>query len=248
MLVIALAMVVGVGATGWLLPLIERLPEKDEAKRIALWSSARCVQCDQQLPWRARLPFGLRACPACGERPSRREFSVVLVSASVLAALAWRFGPHPSLLAYGFLGLVLVLVAFIDLDTLRIPDRLTFPALYVSVPVCVAIAVAVGTPRSLIGAAVGMVAFSGILLLFNLVYPAGMGFGDVKLGLLLGWYLGWVNPFLVVHALLIASLVGTVVGITVLIATRDRKTAFPFGPMLCLGTVVALCASNALLP
>jgi leader peptidase (prepilin peptidase) / N-methyltransferase len=235
-------------ATGWLLPLIDRLPQRDPAEREPLLAAPRCRHCDAEQGWAARVPFGVRRCHACGEMPHRRELSVLAVSASVLAALAWRFGPSVELLPYLFLGLVLVLVSFIDLDTLRIPDRLTFPSLVIAVPTCVLIAVSTNQTNTLVGAAVGAVAFFGILLLFNLVYPAGMGFGDVKLGLLLGWFLGWVSPFLVVHALLVASLLGTIVGVAVIVITRDRKTAFPFGPMLCAGTLIALIASNALLP
>ena len=48
-------------------------------------------------------------------------------------------------------------------------------------------------PHPVVGA-IGAAVFAGILLVLHLVSPAGLGFGDVKLGVLLGLYLGAVQP------------------------------------------------------
>ena len=43
-------------------------------------------------------------------------------------------------------------------------------------------------------AVIGSVAYFVLLLVPHLIYPRGMGFGDVKLALLMGLYLGWIYP------------------------------------------------------
>ena len=91
--------------------------------------------------------------------------------------------------------------------------------------------------RALVGAVAGF----GFYFLLAFVYPAGMGFGDVKLagvlGAVLAWY-GWAE--LVVGGFL-GFLLGGVVGVLVILARRGtRKSMLPFGPYMLLGTWLAL--------
>ena len=76
-------------------------------------------------------PFRLAATP----RGKLIAVSALLVA--VNAALAIRFERPADLLPYLGYALVMVVLAVIDLDTLRLPDRLVLPALAVSVPLLV---------------------------------------------------------------------------------------------------------------
>ena len=92
------------------------------------------------------------------------------------------------------LGASLVAVSVIDLQLLRIPDRVTFPTLAVAVPLVALVSLRYDDRRRRsLGALVGAVAYFVLLLLPHLVYPRGMGFGDVKLALVMGLYLGWLG-------------------------------------------------------
>ena len=88
--------------------------------------------------------------------------------------------------------------------------------------------------------------FAGLLFVLHLASPAGLGFGDVKLGLLLGLYLGAVSLGLVLWGLLLGSLVGVVAALPVAVRTRDRRAGIPFGPALAAGTVLALILAGPL--
>ena len=177
-----------------------------------------------------------------------RPRAVQLTLALAFGALGAHFGWDWALIPFLFLAAVLVAVAFVDFDTMRIPDRLTFPALAVAVPLLVGVSLIDGQAGRIGSAALGALVFFGVLLVFNLIYPAGMGFGDVKLALLLGWYVGWVNTWLVMYALIIAALLGAVAGIVLLVITRDRKRGFPFGPFPCVGTMAVVLFGSHLLP
>ena len=145
----------------------------------------------------------------------------------------------------------IVAVSAIDLEHYRIPDRLVFPALAISVPGVILISlqkdVAEAIPRALLGSAT----FFGILLVFHLISPRGMGFGDVKLGLVLGLFTGWLAPtqlaqapYLAVIAMFFGGIIGVVMGFVVALS-RGRKAAFPFGPALCAGAYLVVLLSNS---
>ena len=63
---------------------------------------------------------------------------------------------------------------------------------------------------------------AGILLVFHLASPRGMGFGDVKLGLLLGLVVGARSLDLVLVALLLAGLLGALGGLALMVRHRRR--------------------------
>lgn len=65
-----------------------------------------------------------------------------------------------------------------------------------------------------------------------------MGFGDVKLAVLMGLLLGLSQ---VIGALFLASFIGAVVGIILIIAgKKGLKSQIPFGPFLVIGTFLMM--------
>jgi leader peptidase (prepilin peptidase)/N-methyltransferase len=166
-----------------------------------------------------------------------------------LAALRWgpsaRLGPHLVLFA------VLVVMAAVDLEHLLIPNRLVFPSLAAAAVLITLASMVDGTMPTLRFAIVGAVAYFTGLFVTHLVSPNGLGFGDVKLALLLGLFLGWAAGgyfdvlSLVLFGLLFASLLGSVIGVLLLVR-RGRGAHYPFGPWLAAGTVFTLLAAPAL--
>ncbi|HJR26058.1 MAG TPA: A24 family peptidase, partial [Acidimicrobiales bacterium] len=179
----------------------------------------------------------------------RRRLAVELATAATFAALAAQYGDSSVVLPMLVLGAALVAVSFVDLEHLRIPDRLTFPALAVAIPLVVAVSIERDATDALRGAAVGAVAYFAILFVAHLVSPRGMGFGDVKLALLLGLYLGWVGwrpgetltgPVqYVFYGLMLGCVLGIAFGLAHRAITKDTG-GFPFGPALAVSCVVIL--------
>ena len=88
-------------------------------------------------------------------------------------------------------------------------------------------------------------AAAAFLFVFVLVYPAGIGMGDVKLALLMGAALGSS-----VAVALFVGFAASFVPAVVLLARHGRaalKQGIPLGPFLALGSVVALFAGGAIL-
>jgi leader peptidase (prepilin peptidase)/N-methyltransferase len=128
---------------------------------------------------------------------------------------------------------VLVVLAAIDLERRIIPNRIVLPA--TGLILATQIALSPDQAFEWVAAALGAALF---LLLPLLIYPSGMGMGDVKLALLLGAGLGWA----VVPALFVGLMAAFVAAVVVLVrgGLAARKTALPFGPFLAFGGLVAL--------
>jgi leader peptidase (prepilin peptidase)/N-methyltransferase len=171
-----------------------------------------------------------------GRVGGRARISAVAAAPFVLACfLAFGFGARAFLAA--FFVTVLVVLSVIDLAERRLPNRIVLPA--VAIVLAANLALSPGRGIEWLVAALGAAAFFFVPLL---VYPAGMGMGDVKLALLLGAMLGKT----VLTALFVATLAAGCVAIVLLIVqgASARKQAIPFGPFLALGAIVALFAGD----
>jgi leader peptidase (prepilin peptidase)/N-methyltransferase len=80
-----------------------------------------------------------------------------------------------------------------------------------------------------------------VYLVLFLIYPEGLGLGDVKLALGLGVALGWYGWDVVFLGTFAAFLLAAVYGVALVIAGRaGRKTAVSFGPFMALGALAAV--------
>lgn len=165
-------------------------------------------------------------------RHSSHRIVVPILTAAgfLLAYLQFRIS-WELVLAVAFIA-VMVVIAFIDLDHMIIPNRIVLPAAVIGL----AAAIALDPSRwwVFLVAAFGSAVF---LFVLALIWPGGMGMGDVKLALLMGAVLGSA----VVVALFLAFFFGALVGLVLILSKRKtRKDAIPFGPYLALGSVIAL--------
>jgi len=242
------AAVLALGALGipvgsFLNVVVDRVPEKAplrgerEGEPCAPWS----VGGAPLQPWL------LRRGGRDGAPLPRRWLWVELATVAVFALFAARYGDDLRIIPLLVLGAALVAVSVIDLQLLRIPDRVTFPTLAIAVPLVGLVSLRYDDGDAFVAALIGGFAYFVLLLLPHLVYPRGMGFGDVKLALVMGLYLGWLgwseaHPLsgpiqLVLYGLMLGCLLGVVFGVLSGIVTR-RRGEFPFGPALALACVV----------
>jgi leader peptidase (prepilin peptidase)/N-methyltransferase len=201
------------------------------------------MSCETMIAWYDNIPvlswLQLRGrCRKCGVSISWRYPAVELTTAVLVAACFWRFGVSPDAAIAAFFCAVLVVLSSIDIERRIIPNRIVLPAAAI-----VLVANTIVHP-SVEWLAAGLGA-SFFLLLAALAYPRGMGMGDVKLALLLGFALGRTVP-----VGMFAGMVAALVPSLVLFARHGaaaRKMAIPFAPFLALGGVLALFAGQPLL-
>jgi leader peptidase (prepilin peptidase)/N-methyltransferase len=90
----------------------------------------------------------------------------------------------------------------------------------------------------------GWLLAGGTFLLLWLVYPAGMGYGDVRLSGVLGLALGFAGWGPLIVGVYAGFLLGGIGG-SLLTALRivDRRS-YPFGPFMLLGAVVGILSGD----
>jgi leader peptidase (prepilin peptidase)/N-methyltransferase len=168
------------------------------------------------------------------------------VTATAFAGLWLRFGSSPLLPALCYLAAVGVPLAFIDARHKRLPDLLTLP----SYPAALAL-LGVAAPfvpsggRHLVYGLIGMAAVWLFFVLQAFVYPAGIGWGDVKLSGVVGLYLGWFGASTVLAGIIGGYLLAALTGIGLIVARRaTRKSQIPFGPFMIAGALAVLLAAG----
>jgi leader peptidase (prepilin peptidase) / N-methyltransferase len=207
---------------------------------------SHCPACDRPVRPRDNVPvlswLLLRGrCRDCGTPISARYPLVEAGTALVFVVLAARIGLEPELPAFLYLGAIGVALALIDLDVKRLPNVIVLPSYVVALVLLGAAAVAGGDGWPLLRAGLGMAALYAFYFLLLVVYPKGMGFGDVKLAGVLGLYLGWLGwPEVVTGAFLGFLLGGLVGGGLMALHRAGRKTQIPFGPFMLLGALLAV--------
>ena len=155
------------------------------------------------------------------------------------------------------LGVLLVWVvpvvwaAIEDAHSARLPDRVTLGGAGVVVAVLSVAAIVEGSWSLLGRAGVGGALLGGVLMVMHVASPRGLGFGDVKYGLLVGLGVGVVRSGLTLAVFLSAAVLHiAVVWWRPWPAQRlpqARPDVAPFGPSLAaasIGSVVVVLVSG----
>src|SRR4029453_8277439 len=214
----AIAFVPGLAVGSFLNVVAARVP----MRRSIVHPGSACMSCAAPIAWYDNLPilshlFLRGRCTRCGGTIPWKYPRVELLTALLIGASVLAFGFSAEAAVASFFCAALVAISVVDLERRIIPNRIVLPT-----------AAVVLAAQTLLfpSAEWALAAFGAALFLFlaALVYPAGMGMGDVKLALLLGAMLGRTVP----AAMMIAMIAALVPAIVLLIrprsAARQRRT------------------------
>jgi leader peptidase (prepilin peptidase)/N-methyltransferase len=165
----------------------------------------------------------------------------------LFALMAVRFGLAWDLPAYLYLAAIAVALALIDIDVRRLPNAIVLPSYPVVAALLLVSAIVEGRWDDYLRAAVGCVILFAFYFLLAFIYPAGMGFGDVKLAGVLGAYLGWLGWAAFGAGAFLGFLLGGVLGALLMAVGRaGRKSKIPFGPFMLAGALIAVFVGDTL--
>lgn len=230
-----------------------------------------CGSCQKPIKFRHNIPifgwFILRGrCANCGAKYSIRYAMVELLTAILFTCAWYQLGWSWTLLEALIFIFSLVVVSFIDLDHMILPDKFTLSGIVIGL-----VGALLNPERNFLDSLYGVLLGGGFLwaiayFYFILRKREGMGGGDIKLLAWIGAVLGWkAVPFVILAASVFGSIVGV---ITVIVGNRRLKAttqsenvaaasdvadneddipsfAIPFGPFLATAALVYLLVDGA---
>ncbi|MDY6782914.1 MAG: prepilin peptidase [Cyanobacteriota bacterium] len=259
---IATAVVFALGASigSFLNVVIYRVP----AGLSILFPPSRCPHCLHRLGKGENIPIVgwilLRGrCLRCKTPISARYPVVEAITGLLFVATFWSFDLSWETLGYwAFLSWLLAL-AFIDLDTMTLPNSLTQSGLVTGLLFAVVLGLQTSTGDAplisvlathLMGGIFGAVLGLWLLDLISLIGSVAlgktaMGAGDAKLAAMMGAWLGW--KYLLVAGFIGCALGAFVGGAAIASGLLRRGQAIPFGPFLALGAILTVFWGETLL-
>lgn len=194
-----------------------------ETKESIFFGRSHCPKCKTVLKWFDLIPlfsffFLKRRCRKCGKEISW-QYPLVELTTGLLFLSVFN-NPY-----YLIIVSFLIVIFVYDLKHYIIPDVIIYPAIVLSF----------FFSSFEILSLVGAVFFLSIVLVSR---GKWMGMGDVKLAVFMGFVLGWPE---ILSALLLSFILGATVGIILIILKRKKlKSEIPFGPFLCLATLIMM--------
>jgi leader peptidase (prepilin peptidase)/N-methyltransferase len=227
---------------------ILRIPNEESVVR----PPSHCPNCNAPIAFYDNIPLVSYLvlwgrCRACREWISPRYFVVELLTASLTVALFLRFGLGPAFFVSIIFVAALVVISFVDLDAMIVPNVISVPGIVLGLLFSVLGYFFVYDPAKLIpspaSALIGALTGGGFLWAVAWVYEVikheeGMGYGDVKLFAMIGAFLGWES---IPVTLFFSAFGGAFVGLTLMLFKGyGRKDPIPYAPFLCLGALLHL--------
>ena len=151
-------------------------------------------------------------------------------------AVGWQW----TLLPLVVLVPVGVALAVVDWRTKLLPTKVIAPSYVLVGLLAVAAAALGGDWPSLVRALWGLVLARGTFWLLWLVYPRGMGFGDVRLAGVLGLALGLLGWGELVVGIYAGFVIGGVCGLVLSAVRVVDRGGYPFGPFMLVGALVGV--------
>lgn len=221
---------------------------------------SQCLHCNYKLKWYDLIPLfswlllkgKCRKCHA----PIGWFEPIIEIGVAIFFVVSYLFWPYSLISFIDILRLVFWLIAGVALVILFAYDRKWFllPNLVNYAVICIGFINSIlvilvasdkfSTLLSIVGSALIL---SGLyLILYIISHGKWIGFGDIKLGLGLALLLAdWRLAFI---ALFAANLIGCIIVLPSLIIGKLKGNSHvPFGPLLIIGTFIAVLAGNYLL-
>jgi len=196
-----------------------------------------CPNCKREIPFYDNIPLIsyiiLKGrCRYCKKKIPINTFLIEIITAILFVLNYIIFGLSIKTISGIILCSMLVIISFIDIEFQIIPNVIILPFALVGL----VFSIFLNLERWWIPLAYSAGSFV-FMLIIHLIYPRGMGMGDVKLSFAIGAFL--VRN--VIPALFLGFMAGAIYGILlIIIKKRKLSHAVSFGPFISAGSIIAL--------
>lgn len=234
LLILIFVILIGLSIGSFINVCIYRIPE---GKSIVSPPSS-CPGCGERIKAIDLIPvfsyiFLMGKCRNCGERISIRYPLVEILTAVLFAGLYLKFGLEIKTLIFAAIISILIMIFFIDLEHMIIPDGLNL--LIALFGITLNIVYAGGNYKAaVLNMLFGLLLGGGLFFILGLI--GAMGGGDIKLMAALGIVFGWK---LLIPLMFLSFLLGGIIGIALIVLKIKKiKDMIPFGPYIAAASVI----------
>lgn len=218
---------------------IYRIPREENI----VFPSSHCTKCSTSLKWYDNIPlfsyiFLKGKCRYC-KAPIPKQYPIVeTLNAIIYIILFYYFAFSLDFIFYALISSVLLVITFIDLKEMIIPDILVIIILILSIIYKVINYVLYNIHPEILNGLGGLLIAGGIFLAIVILSKGGMGGGDVTLIASLGFILGIKYILL---SIFLSFILGAIISLFLLIAKiKTRKDPIPFGPFIVLAFFITV--------
>ncbi len=255
---IALSAIFGLFTGSFLNVCIDRLPRGESI----VFPPSHCESCNHKLGVLDLIPvfsyiFLRGGCRYCRAHIPIRLMIVELVTGALFGFLFWRYGFSLELLVFILYSSILIIIFVIDLENQLVLDIITYPAMILAFviaffrPEITAVnSLGSGTINQAVSQAASNAAGQALIALLGgvlglvamsipfIIYPSGMGMGDIKLAALVGLMTGY--PLIILALLLSWISGGVIAGILLALKIKGRKDPIPAAVFMVVAAIVTL--------
>ena len=236
----AYALIIGLAVGSFLNVIIYRLPNNKSIVK----PRSKCTKCDSQIAWYDNIPVLsyialLGKCRKCKNPISIRYPLIEFICGMMTLMLLNIYGPSFEFIVMILISYMLIAITFIDVDYFIIPNEFIIFGFIISI---ISHSFKL-LPITLVQGFYGSLTYGGILFIMGamgtfIFKKEALGFGDIKLGLILGSFLGIELSLL---ALFFSFIFGGIMSIILLIAKEvNDDHMIPFGPSIAAATLLTI--------
>lgn len=213
---------------------------------------SHCMECNAKLKGWDLIPvfsylFLKGKCRWCGKRISCQYMCVEVITAAIFILIYSKYYVSLEFIFYSLFMSILIVIFFIDLYYMIIPDKLVLFAMIVGLVVS---GYSYLYPLDIYGDKVwwnpllGMIVGAGVLILISLlgviIYKSCevIGMGDIKLLVPIGLLLGWKMVLVCLYLSIVIC--GIISVILILCKVKKRSERIPFAPFIVLSTLITI--------
>ncbi|MCK9224735.1 MAG: prepilin peptidase [Candidatus Muirbacterium halophilum] len=226
---------------------IYRIP----AGKSIVYPRSHCYSCGTYLKVRDLFPvlshfFSGGICRTCGSVISFRYSFIELLTATLTAVFFYKFYFSLTTLFFIIILHFMIIITFIDLDYLIIPDGIsvggTIAGFFINFLIIIfapyEILEIAGYNLTFESVVLGILLGGGSLFLISVLSGGGMGGGDIKLMAAIG---AWFGVEFTASVLFLSFILGAVIGVFLIITKiKSRKDYVPFGPYIAVAVLITM--------
>lgn len=225
---------------------INRIPRKESIA----WPGSHCPNCNTYLRWYDNIPLIsyvllLGKCRYCGDKISFQYPIVELLNGILCLIMFYKFNFNLNFIYYSLLSSILLIITFIDLKEMIIPDELVVIILILAIIQKCTNFFLYDLSLDLLNSILGFLLAGGLFLAIVILSKGGMGGGDVTLIASLGFILG--IKYILLNIFL-SFLLGAIISIFLLSSKlKTQKDPIPFGPFIVVAFFITVLWGQAII-